>query len=218
MSLTSGRPPCTPIFQFALLNFALALCCLSSFAQSQTPSGAQGMPHSCKPPTPVDQEQFISYWTTETGWRSELQLRNNLASQDLTVTPALRSADGAETLLSPITIKPQEVKTLDVEAAVIGSAPQFIGTYGSLVLRYHSPNLRNLFAMLMIRNVGHSIAYHFDALGEIQDPKGGTVWQMRDLLWSKRIPYIKLGRKFLIRPSDLRAFVEQRGKKGEEAA
>jgi hypothetical protein len=155
MSLRSVRPACAPISQFALLNFALALCCFSSFAQSQTSSN--------KPPVLVDQEQFVSYWTTETGWRSELQLRNNLAGQDLTVTPALRSADGTETPLSPVTIKPQELKTLDIEAAVTGSAPQLIATYGSVVLRYRSPSLRNLFAMLMIHNVGHSIAYHFDA-------------------------------------------------------
>ena len=34
-----------------------------------------------------------------------------------------------------------------------------------------------------------------------------TVWCVRDLLWSKKIPHIKLGRKFLIDPADLRAFV-----------
>jgi hypothetical protein len=131
------------------------------------------------PPEAADQEQFISYWTTQTGWHSEIQLRNNLASQDLTVTPALRTAEGAETLLSPVTIKPQEVKTVDVEAAVMGSAPQLIGTYGSVVLRYHSPSAGNLFAMLMIRNIGHSIAYHFDGFSGTQDPQGGS----REGIW-----------------------------------
>jgi len=42
-------------------------------------------------------EQYVSYWTTEPGWRTELQLRNNLDPGELTVTPALRSADGTET-------------------------------------------------------------------------------------------------------------------------
>jgi hypothetical protein len=150
-----------------------------SKAQCQSISGALAAPHSHEPPAPADQEQFVSYWTTETGWRSELQLRNNLATQNLTVTPALRTADGTETLLSPVTIKPQEVKTVDIQSAVIASAPQLIATYGSVVLRYHSPSLRNLFAMLMIHNVGHSIAYHFDATGEIQDPQGGS----REGIW-----------------------------------
>lgn len=38
-------------------------------------------------------EQYVSYWTTEPGWRTELQLRNNLDPGELTVTPALRTAD-----------------------------------------------------------------------------------------------------------------------------
>jgi excisionase family DNA binding protein len=34
-----------------------------------------------------------------------------------------------------------------------------------------------------------------------------TVWAIRDLLWSNKIPYLKLGKKFLIDPADLRAFI-----------
>jgi excisionase family DNA binding protein len=36
-----------------------------------------------------------------------------------------------------------------------------------------------------------------------------TVWAVRSLLWSKELPFIKIGRKFLIDPTDLRAFVEK---------
>ena len=61
-------------------------------------------------PDAADREQILAYWTTETGWNSELQLRNNAIDEDLTVTPALRLADGAETSLAPVTIKPQEVQ------------------------------------------------------------------------------------------------------------
>jgi hypothetical protein len=165
------------VLVFFGLLLVIPLASQPGFAQSSPPTRKAPPP----PPSPpaTDQEQFIAYWTTETGWHSELQLRNNIVGQDLTVTPALRAADGTETLLSPVIVKPQEVKTLDIEAAVMGSAPQYIGTYGSLVLRYHSPSMRNLFAMLMIHNVGHSIAYHFDALGEIQDPQPGS----REGIW-----------------------------------
>jgi hypothetical protein len=117
----------------------------------------------------VDQEQFIAYWTLEAGWGSELQLRNNMVSGDLTVTPALRSADGVETALAPVTIHPQEIKMVDLESASLASAPQYLGTYGSVVLRYHATGNRNLFAMLMIHDRGHSIAFHIDATGEDQD-------------------------------------------------
>ena len=43
-----------------------------------------------------DYEQFVPYWTTEGSWDSELQIRNNLRISDLTVTPAIRAADGSE--------------------------------------------------------------------------------------------------------------------------
>ena len=38
------------------------------------------------PPAATDQEVIVAYWTSETGWTSELQLRNNGLSQPLTVT------------------------------------------------------------------------------------------------------------------------------------
>jgi hypothetical protein len=174
--MTLGARHASSISMFQLIFvFFILLCRLPCFAQQPTAP----QPHSHPLPEPIDQEQFIPYWTTETGWRSELQLRNNMDAVDLTVTPVLRTADGAETALSPVTIKPQEIQIVDLESAVTGSAPQYVGTYGSVVLRYHSPGLQNLFAMLMIHNIGHSIAYHIDATGEVQDPAPGS----REGIW-----------------------------------
>jgi len=34
-----------------------------------------------------------------------------------------------------------------------------------------------------------------------------TIWTVRNLLWSKKIPFIKIGRRFLIDPADLRDFI-----------
>lgn len=36
---------------------------------------------------------------------------------------------------------------------------------------------------------------------------GCSVWAMRSLLWDKQIPYIKIGRRFLVDPADLRAYI-----------
>jgi excisionase family DNA binding protein len=36
-----------------------------------------------------------------------------------------------------------------------------------------------------------------------------TPWAVRSLLWDKKIPFLKIGRRFLIRPSDLAAYVEK---------
>jgi len=42
-----------------------------------------------------------------------------------------------------------------------------------------------------------------------------SVWTVLGLLWNSEIPYIKVGRRFLIDPADLRAFIARRK---EEAA
>lgn len=36
-----------------------------------------------------------------------------------------------------------------------------------------------------------------------------TIWQIRELGWAKKIPYIKLGKRWLFRPADLEIYVEQ---------
>jgi hypothetical protein len=112
--------------------------------------------------------------------KQALQLRNNAPGQDLVVTPALRLADGAETALDPVTIKSQEVKSIDLDTAIAAAAaPQLIGTYGSVVLRYRSPYAATLYAAMMVRRMGHAIAFHIDAIGESQDLQVGS----REGIW-----------------------------------
>jgi excisionase family DNA binding protein len=41
-----------------------------------------------------------------------------------------------------------------------------------------------------------------------------TVWTVRGLLWRSEIPHIKVGRRFLIDPADLRAFIARRKEAG----
>jgi excisionase family DNA binding protein len=36
---------------------------------------------------------------------------------------------------------------------------------------------------------------------------GSTVWSVREILWAKKIPHVKIGRRFLIAPADLEAYV-----------
>ena len=165
------------IFSAALVLIPLAPRLTQAHPQSAPP--ARKAPPPPPPPAATDQQQFASYWTTETGWRTELQLRNNQVSQILTVTPVLRTADGTETPLSPVIILPQEVKTIDVATAIGSSAPQLIGTYGSVALRYRTPGQATLYAVSMIMGVGHSIAFHIDATGEDQTENVGS----REGIW-----------------------------------
>lgn len=139
-----------------------------------SPAAVSGGHKSHQPPPTEVFEQFIPYWTGEAGWRSELQLRNN-TNGNLTVTPAIRAASGAESPLPPITIKAQEVKSLDI----VDAAPQFAGLYGSAVLRYNSSFSRAIYAAVMIRSIGHPIAFHLDALAEAPEFDGAT----REGIW-----------------------------------
>jgi hypothetical protein len=170
-----------PLLFAALCSLGFALLATQP-ATAQSPASPPKSPQRPIPPQPpaVDQEQAIAYWTSETGWTSELHLRNNAASQDLTVTPVLRLADGAETSLAAVTIKPQEVKLIDLGAAIsAAAAPQLVGTYGSLALRYHSPSERVLYAAEMVRETGHPVAFHIDAMGPSEDVQAGSregVW------------------------------------------
>jgi|HubBroStandDraft_2_1064218.scaffolds.fasta_scaffold08834_5 hypothetical protein len=178
MNFLSPRCP-RPFLLFFALLILIPLAPQLAQAQSQSSPPARKPPPPPPPPPATDQQQFVSYWTTETGWRTELQLRNNQVSEVLTVTPVLRAADGTETPLFPVVVQPQEVKTFDVATAIGSSAPQLIGAYGSLVLRYRAPTDRNLYAVAMIMGVGHSIAFHIDATGEDQAENVGS----REGIW-----------------------------------
>jgi excisionase family DNA binding protein len=37
---------------------------------------------------------------------------------------------------------------------------------------------------------------------------GSTVWQMRTLIWEKKVPHVKLGRRFLFDRTDLDKFID----------
>ncbi len=89
----------------------------------------------------------------------------DLPSQELVVSPVLRTADGTETAIPPVAVKPEEVASIDIGASV----PQLVGKYGSVVLRYRSGASRSLYAAIMIHDLGHPIALHLDAVAEAQD-------------------------------------------------
>jgi hypothetical protein len=164
----------------SILLIASAAFCTVTLAQSSSSSPSNGDKATLHKPTSVYApevkafEQYIVYWTAEPGWRTELQLRNNRVSADLTVTPALRTAGGTETELSPLTIRPGEVVSLDLSDALVKAAPALIGSYGSVVLRYSSLAQRVLYAAAMVRMDGHPIAYHLDGSFRSDEPSAGS--------------------------------------------
>ncbi|MGC2322235.1 MAG: hypothetical protein WA463_06355, partial [Terriglobales bacterium] len=136
------------------------------------------------PPQPTNFEQFAVYWTAEAGWKTELLLRNNLPSQSLTVTPALRAADGTETALPAVTINSNDVATVDLGSVITTAAPQLTGTYGSIVFRYTATVPRALYAAVMVELPGTPIEFHLDgyfqATGPMAGGQEGIWWLPRD--------------------------------------
>ena len=57
---------------------------------------------------------------------------------------------------------------MDLEQAIGTTAPQLIGSFGWVVLRFHSPVSGNLYAALMVHNMGHPFTFHIDASAELQ--------------------------------------------------
>jgi hypothetical protein len=164
---------------------ALALTVLNLGANSYLFGQLPSRPH--KGPVQLQNyEQFAAYWTTEAGWNTDLHLRNNLISQDLTVTASLRTPDGSETALSPVTIHSADVITVDLRSAIASAAPQLLATYGSIVFRYQAPVSKALYAAVMIELPGTPIEFHTDAFLQpykwVTGSREGIWWQPRDSL------------------------------------
>jgi hypothetical protein len=135
-------------FRTAIAAAFFVLACCFALAQGGPPA----------PPLGTEAfEQYLAYWTAEPGWRTELQLRNNLEAGELTVTISLRTADGVETDLPSVKIPSGDVVSLDLPETLPSAAPKLVGGYGSLVLKYSATVYRALYTAAMIRMNGQPI-------------------------------------------------------------
>lgn len=140
-------------------------------------------------PKPGPQRMFAPYWTAEPGWHSEFQLRNNLTNGALTVTPVLRLYTGQEVALTPVTIQPSDVVTVDV-AQELQKTPALVEqarAYGSVVFKYNAAHFRNLYAAAMVHAIGQPIGYHIDAFGTDDEDNAAT----REGIWWLPRPSVK---------------------------
>jgi hypothetical protein len=119
-------------------------------------------------------EAYVAYWTLEPGWNTTLEMRNNVTHHDLTVTPVLRENSGQETAITPVTISPQHVVSLDLRRAALAEGIA-LGSFGSVVFRYDSRDGGNLFAAAIVRREGQPIDFHFDAEGRGSEYNSGGV-------------------------------------------
>ena len=111
-------------------------------------------------------EQYATYWTSEPGWDTELQMKNNLAAAPLTVTPVLRLASGQEIPLTPVTIPANASVSVSVNEALQEHGPNLIGqssSYGSVAFRFASFNAMNLHATAVPSIHGEPVAFRIQA-------------------------------------------------------
>lgn len=128
-------------------------------------------------PTPKPQESFAPYWTAEPGWETELQLRNNLATGQLTVIPLLRLASGREIPLDSVTIDSNDAVSVPVADALAKHAPELLnqpGVFGSVAFRYTSLHARNLSVAVMVHMHGQPIGFHIDSYPVAKGGKDGS--------------------------------------------
>jgi hypothetical protein len=100
------------------------------------------------------------------GWDTELQLRNNLPAEPLTVTPVLRLPSGQEIPLTAVTIPPNASVSVSANEGLQEHAPGLLGrpdSYGSVTFRFQSHNAMNLYATAVPSMRGMPVAFRIPA-------------------------------------------------------
>ena len=140
-------------------------------------------------PSPKPQEVFASYWTSEPGWDTELQLKNNLASGPLTVTPFLRVASGEEIALDPVTVPSNVSVSVWVNEQLLKHSPAVLNlpnSYGSVVFRFTSLSAMNLYATAVPFLHGQPIAFPVSAHPASQSLRGNGPGSLEGIWWQPR--------------------------------
>lgn len=117
-------------------------------------------------PASKPQESLASYWTSEPGWETEFQLKNNLSSGSLTVTPILRLSSSEEIPLGPVTIGANDTASVSVNSSLLKGSPEHLsqpGSYGSVVFRFNAADARNLYAVSILQLQGTGIEFANEA-------------------------------------------------------
>lgn len=134
----------------------------------QTPAVDDGRSRSLtsRPPSATQHEQIATFWTSESGWDTELRMKNNLPADSLEVTPVLRFASGQELSLDAVSVPPNSSVSLSVNDALQKRAPNLVGqlaSYGSVSFRFISPEALNLHATAVPSLKGVPVAFSIKA-------------------------------------------------------
>ena len=137
-------------------------------------------------------EQHAAYWTSEPGWDTELQLRNNLPAEPLTVTPVLRLPSRQEIPLTAVTIPPNGSVSVSVNEDLQEHAPDLLGrpdSYGSVTFRFQSHHAMNLYATAVPSLRGQPVAFHIPTHPEwnaADASRGNGPGSLEGIWWQER--------------------------------
>jgi hypothetical protein len=144
----------------------------SSSLRVQAASQNRASTRASSPPPPLDyptplagQRMAGGYWRIDHTFQPTLIITNVLRTVDLPVTPLLYAADGTEYQLSPLTLAPAGVVSVDIRAA-LSAAPEetkaHFSDYGSAAVKYvwHSPGAAT--ALVENRDAKRSLNFGFE--------------------------------------------------------
>lgn len=161
------------------------------------------------------QQLVVPYWTTEPGWNTQIEIRNNRRNKPISVQTVLRLTDGTSVTLPAITIDPAESKPVDLGLAVAAIASANVRSlpmYGSALLQFDANSSANVFAAAIVRRVGQPIAFHFDTLDPNQTSIPGTRETLYVLPTATADSYV-VGTNTSAQPCDMRfAVADARGR------
>ena len=126
----------------------------------------QPLAASKKPPK-SRQEVIAPYWSLESGWKTSFEIRNNLPTEAMRVTPVLRTHSGEELRLPVIEVGSEQIRSVDLHSLLTENQARRLrnSPYGSVAFQFEGWGLRNIYASTMITMPGHPIGFHFDAIG-----------------------------------------------------
>jgi hypothetical protein len=103
---------------------------------------------------------YVQYWTTQSGFTSSLEMKNNLVSDPLTVAISVYVAAG-EFPVKTITLAPRQTTVLDLNSAIQATAIPRDVREGTLEVEFTGPNPLALMGSISVTNLEQGIAWNF---------------------------------------------------------
>jgi hypothetical protein len=111
-----------------------------------------------------EQVLWAVYWSTEPGFLSTLEMKNNRIRDTLTARVSLYFANGHEYYLPPITLGPREAVAVNLNR-IMDSLPASVARgadkYGSIEVEYNGPNSASIMGGVSVVNLDQKLAWNF---------------------------------------------------------